>query len=950
MTPEQEQWEKVGRIVNAAACLPPDEWPSLLDQECRQDEALRSMVEFYLSLDGKDDKGFLSAPAIEHAAKLFTRGEPRFPAGKRLGNYEVLEFVAAAGMGEIYKARNVTLGSLVALKFLPHALAQDANGLRRLKQEARAASALNHPNIVTVHDFVEAEHSHFIVSEYVEGKTLREILRHGRMDLKVAINFATQFASGLEAAHTVGVIHRDIKPENIMLRPDHYVKILDFGLAKLTERFSTNLSEHSQFKTEHEGLLGTPRYMSPEQVRGLELDVRTDVWSLGVVMYEMLSGHAPFQGETSSDVHACVLEREPTPLSSVAPHVPAKLRRIVVKALQKDRDQRYNDIKEMLLDLQSVDKKGESFWDKIKQYDNAAAVILSGLVAAVLSSIPPGPPPKPPQPPMKVVPLTSFFGFEESPSFSPDGKYMAFTWGGEKGDNVDIYVQTIGSTDPPFRLTTDPGVDMNPVWSPDGTKIAFARVKSDTEKAGYVKPWPSGPERKIYSPTVPASWGGQKQQDWSPDGKWIASPDKLSENGPNQIILLSPESLEHYPLTFPPENSFGDLNAQFSPDGQSVSFVRSSSGTPGTQDIYIVPVTGGQPRRVTFDNVHIENPTWTADGREIVFASNRGGMMNLWRIPVSGGEAKQLPVGEFGATAPTISRQGNRLAFVQNTSDSNMYRLSLEGSRGKESTMIASSTQYDCNPSFSPDSKQIAFESERSGQHEIWVSDRDGTNPTQLTSLGSVSGSPFWSPDGQQIAFDSQEKIGATRDIYVVNSQGGSSRLLTPVDDYDDMVPCWSRDGQWIYFTSNRSGDWQVWKVSPTKGDLVQVTRHGGGIAFEAEDGKYLYYGKQKDPGIWKVPVDGGDEVPVLELSKVEGFWCNWAVAKEGIYFINPEPKTGAEIQFFNFATRKIRTVASLGKVNVAWFGFGVSPDEKFAMYTLVDHEGSDTMLVENFH
>ena len=202
----------------------------------------------------------------------------------------------------------------------------------------------------------------------------------------------------------------------------------------------------------------------------------------------------------------------------------------------------------------------------------------------------------------------------------------------------------------------------------------------------------------------------------------------------------------------------------------------------------------------------------------------------------------------------------------------------------------------------------------------------------------------------QQIAFDSQEKSSATRDVYVVNAQGGSPRLLTPVGDHDYMVPSWSKDGKWIYFSSNKSGDWQVWKVRATGGDLVQVTKQGGYIAFEAPDGKAIYYGKGvTTPGIWKVPVDGGDEVPVLELNKVAGFWCNWAVANQGIYYIKPEPKSGMAIEFFSFATRKKSTVALLGKVHVEWFGFGVSPDEKQAMYTLVDQEGSDIMLVENF-
>src|SRR4030095_5953357 len=545
---------------------------------------------------------------------------------------------------------------------------------------------------------------------------------------------------------------------------------------------------------------------------------------------------------------------------------------------------------------------------------------------------------QPTLPPMKVAPLTSLLGFELNPSFSPDGNFIAFCWGGEKDDNIDVYIQRIGSSDPPFRFTTDPAADINPVWSPDGAYIAFSRVKSDTEKAGYIKPYPGGPERKIYTPTIKAGWGGQKQIDWSPDGKFLVSPDRLSPDGPYQIILISPDTLEWRQLTFAPQNSFGDLNPQFSPDGQSVAFSRSIRSGTSTLDIYIVPVAGGEPRRLTFDNKHIECLSWTADAREIVFSSDRGGLLSLWRIAASGGTPEQLPVGELGASAPSISRQGNRLAFVKKVSDTNIYRLSLDRSSRNEPTRIASSTQLDWNPGISPDGKRIAFESERSGQHEIWLSDSDGSNLSRLTDVGTYSGSPSWSPDGQQIAFDSREKGSATANIYVISAQGGSPRRLTPADDHDDVVPSWSKEGQWIYFTSKRSGDWQVWKVPATGGDLVQITKKGGFLAFEEPDGKAIYYGKDKVPGIWKVPVDGGDEVLVLD--KVWGEWGNWAVAADGIYYIDPETKNGAAIEFFSLSTRRITEIASLGKVSVSYVGLTVSPDRKWALYTLADQEG----------
>src|SRR5262249_18283507 len=251
--------------------------------------------------------------------------------------------------------------------------------------------------------------------------------------------------------------------------------------------------------------------------------------------------------------------------------------------------------------------------------------------------------------------------------------------------------------------TNDPAADIHPVWSSDGTQIAFSRVKSETDKATFIIPAQGGLERKVYTSEVKSIWGGEKNLDWSPDGKFLAGPDKLSEKGPYQILLTSVDTLESHQLTFAPEGSFGDLNPQFSPDGQYVSFSRLPGSGTETSDIYIVPVGGGEPKRLTFDNKHIESSAWTADGREIVFSSNRGGPMSLWRIPASGGTPERLPVGELNATVPTISRQGNLLAYVRKIADTNMYRLTLDRSAREGPTMIASSTQADWIPSLSPD-------------------------------------------------------------------------------------------------------------------------------------------------------------------------------------------------------------------------------------------------------
>ncbi|HXI92384.1 MAG TPA: winged helix-turn-helix domain-containing protein [Blastocatellia bacterium] len=550
-------------------------------------------------------------------------------------------------------------------------------------------------------------------------------------------------------------------------------------------------------------------------------------------------------------------------------------------------------------------------------------------------------------PPMKYVSFTSFPGWEGNPAFSPDGNQIAFDWRGDKNDNSDIYVMLIGS-EKPLRLTFDPASDYNPTWSPDGRQIAFLRA-SESEFAIYTVPALGGPERKLLSLGPKVDWGTSGPDlDWSPDGKYFACVEKRSNQQPFNIFLFSPETGERRALTSPAPD-LGDFFPAFSPDSQTVAFVRSSS--PNSADIYLVSVTGGEPRRLTFDNVPLWGGglAWTADGREIIFSSTRaGGDYSLWRISASGGTPERSAVGGHYVPDVSISRQGNRLAYVQWSGDINIYRIEVSDSTGSGNVPIklTPSTRLDFAGEYSPDGKRIVFYSDRSGSNEIWMCDSDGSNAIQVTSLGKLAGTPHWSPDGRQIAFDFYAE--GKGDIYVVSAEGGLPRPIV-TGDSDDHLPSWSRDGKWIYFSSNRTGVYQVWKVPAEGGVAVQVTRQGGGLAFESPNGKYVCYGKDSAPGVWRVPVDGGEEVQVLNSFKSEDF-RDWAVVSDGLYFINPDTKDGVVIQFFDFATRKVKQIAALGKVEV-WAGGGiaVSPDRRYILYTQNDHPGGDIMLVENF-
>src|SRR5467141_603008 len=392
-----ERWKQVNDLFQSTVERAPEERAAFLDEACNDDEGMRREVESLLTSYERSEN-FIELQAFEVAPELVTNARTGALVGKVIGHYRIEALIGVGGMGEVYLARDEHLGRRAALKLLPDSLTTDEMQLSRFKNEARSASALNHPNILTVYEIGAEGNRQFIATEFIEGITLRASLASGRMNPHAALEIAVQVASALAAAHEAGVVHRDIKPENIMLRPDGYVKVLDFGIAKLTEQ---RLASHEHtgettavLQTRPGLVLGTAHYMSPEQARGQNVDARSDIWSLGVVFYEMVAGSPPFRGETPSDCIASILTTEPPPLSGVLPDVPLKLEAILEKALRKTSDERYQTIKEMLADLRALKgeldtdgsspqtkARAESIVSKIKRHKRG---VLLALAAAVL--------------------------------------------------------------------------------------------------------------------------------------------------------------------------------------------------------------------------------------------------------------------------------------------------------------------------------------------------------------------------------------------------------------------------------------------------------------------------------------------------------------------------------------------------------------------------------------
>ena len=566
----------------------------------------------------------------------------------------------------------------------------------------------------------------------------------------------------------------------------------------------------------------------------------------------------------------------------------------------------------------------------------AAACLLFTLVAWRLTRNPL----QSPSGSIEIVPLVALHGSQTSPAFSPDGNQVAFAE--YEGRDAAIYTALVGG-DKPLQLTVKSDVCC-PTWSPDNRQLAFLRFLKKGFSINVVSAL-GGVEKTLYS-AGSGLRGMCAHLDWSPDGKWLAFGEPRTNGYDPRVALISLDDLSVRPLTAPIAQEY-DCQPTFSPDGSRVAFERGSIGGLG-KDLFVIPVSGGEPHRLTFDNAWGGSPAWTQDGSEIVFSSNRGGPMNLWRVPANGGPPSPVPGVGAIAYAPSIPRKGNLLAYEQDTFTTGIWRISLKDethSSGRQAPVIIGRGMVNTRPNFSADGKKVVFESDRLGFSDIWYCDSDGSNCTQLTSLHGTAGTARWSPDGSRIAFEFQGQH--YYDVYVLEVPDGRPRRLVTFPDADNGAPNWSRDGKWIYFySSHEKGPLQLWKVPFQGGTPVRVTRNGGGYATESEDGRFLYFSKAEHSGVWRMPLNGGEEERVLD--QPEGYeWFNWALAPGGIYFVTQADDQKSKIEFLDLSTRK-RTLIDI--VDKLGFGLALAPDRRSLLYSRTESEDYQIMLVKNFH
>ncbi|MEX2660965.1 MAG: protein kinase [Vicinamibacterales bacterium] len=730
--------------------------------------------------------------------------------GSTLLHYRIVRALGSGGMGEVYAAEDTKLHRMVALKILPPAVAADPDRLARFQREAQAIAALNHPNVVTVYSVEEDTGIHFLTMELVHGQTLATAEAAGGLPLRRWLAIAQPLVDAIAAAHAQGVVHRDLKPSNVMLTSDGRVKVLDFGLAKLQPRAEEANATITAGMTATNQVLGTPAYMSPEQAQGQPADHRTDIFSLGIVLYEMAAGHRPFTGDTSLAILSSILKDTPLPLAQVRPDLPPDVDRLIRRCLAKDPMRRYqsaidlrNDLEDFAVTLSTPSADAVSVSARratLRTFGIAAVVLAVPAVAAVvyLGSIGMGGRHGLPAPHATFTQLTSQPAGELFPSLSPDGRWIVY--GGEGDGDRDIFLQsTTGQT--AINLTQDSLADDDqPAFSADGELIAF---RSSRDGGGIFVMGRTGDHvrritREGFNPA------------WSPDGTRIAyssvatelKPQNAEQRGELKAVSVSggePRVLFASPVMLP----------SWSPSGRRLAFATGATGNVAGANIVTIEVGSGEGVPVTNDGSLNWNPIWAPTGDFLYYASNRGGSMNIWRIAID--EASGQPQSEpqsITTPAPfaahlSISADGRRLAYSAVLETQNVQKVAFDPLHGE------------------------------------FVGP-----PAAVTTGSRFWANPDPSPDGSWVVVYSQ--IAPEGDLYVARTDGtGTMRQLT-ADSAIDRVPRWSPDGEWIAMFSDRAKELQVWLVRPDGSDLRQATRLSSSVMAWSPDGRRLAVTRQR--------------------------------------------------------------------------------------------------------
>ena len=843
--------------------------------------------------------------------------------GQTLAHYKILEKIGSGGMGDVYLAEDTKLDRQVALKVLPPELAEDEERRARFTREAKAIAALNHPNIVTVYSVEEQDNVHFITMELVQGKTLAELLPKKGFSLEKFFDVAIPLSDAVAAAHEQRIVHRDVKPGNVMVTDDGIIKVLDFGLARTEPALPAEVDSESPtgLMTREGVLAGTLHYMSPEQAEGKTVDHRTDLFSLGVVFYEMLTGTRPFDGASPAATISSILKDEPRPVTELNAEVPSRLGRLVQRCLNKDlrlRRQNALDLRNDLVALRAEDETASvtarapgHLWLVAALAVLAVGGVLGYALHEARDDTSSRSAPRLANP----VQLTFDEGLEDVPDWSPDGNTLAYH--SNASGNFDIWIKQLGSGDALNRTAEHPGVDQFPTWSPDGSQIAFW---SDREGGGYFTMSALvGRARKV------SSAGRYGKAQWSSDGQQLGYISIEASMASFEVVSLVSSEIQKVPLVtrrdYPA--AWGALSVRWHPSQELVAYIESVAWTSTRHPLRAMRLENGEAFFVTDGNSEVWSPMWSPEGDHLYYISNRNGVLDLWRRPIStmgepAGPAEPLTTG-LGIRGVALSRDGNKMAYSKGRRVANVWRvpilderpalwadaeqitfdqsliefigLSRDGSlllfdsdrsgnmdlwaltlKTGELRQLTRHPEPDWDPSLSPDGNEVAFYSFRDGLRNVWVVPLTGGAPLQLTSDGGML--PTWAPDGQTVFY------GAADGAYSVPRHGGQPRLIHQTKTNELEL---SPDGEWLLFDENDA----LLRVPAAGGDVQVVSPGPAGYALSfSADGRYAFYvgtlGKLNS--IWRVSLDDGSERVMTDLSGRRGSMGPLALATDGNY------------------------------------------------------------------
>lgn len=788
----------------------------------------------------------------------------------RLGRYEIRSKLGSGGMGEVYLAEDLELERPAALKLLPEDVTADEQRMKRFTQEAKAASALNHPNILTVYEIGTADSTRFIATEYVRGETLRARMARERLSLRETFEIALQIAAALAAAHEAHIVHRDIKPENIMLRPDGLAKVLDFGLAKLTEKKrgatvpDTEAPTRALVNTAPGVVMGTAAYMSPEQARGLETDERTDIWSFGVVLYEMLAGHIPFEGATANDQIASILKSEPAPLSASAPETPPELLRIVRKALQKQREERYQTIKDLLLDLKSLKRELE-FAEEIER-STAPTVIANdsaipsgaGRAISTASGMSGGGTADQPR-----HPTSSAEYVVGEIRRHKTGAFVIVALVVLAGAGFGIYRYTRQARPAAhfrnIKLTriTSEGNVKNVAVSPDGKYIAYSLLENGKPSL-WTKHLATDSRVQIAAPVAAAVLNPQF---FSHDGGYVFYTQFDEQNSLGALFQIPV-------LGGTPKKILGDVPnpVALSRDGEQVAFERFHSGAPSQYELWLAKSDGTGERMLCV----VSDPSWfgggvawSPDARTIAagYGDQDGGEhMTVAAVDVADGKLKPITSQRWfnvGHMAWLGDGSGLIVTGLEDMSGtSQIWEVAYPDGAARRITNDLNS--YSAQSLSLTDDSRVLVDLQEQSASAIWIApDADPKHARAITGRRNVLDGTFgldWTPDGR-VVFSSN--AGGSGRLWIAGAEGGSPVPLTGGESAAIGAPLVSPDGRLIFFESLRSKTWQVWRMDSDGSHAKQVTEGSGVSGYSlTPDGKSVIY-VPFTGDIWRVSIDG---------------------------------------------------------------------------------------------